>query len=94
MARDDGHRCAEHAVPLLHIAAADAAGLDAQQRRVVGEVGDRKIPGFELPRRGLDDGEGLGGGHAASDRGEKFPIVCPGPSGAQPKARGSACHPS
>ena len=48
---------AHRALVLLHVAAADAAGLDPQQRAVVG-ADDRagELAQLHLPRSGLDDG--------------------------------------
>ena len=58
------HAHRDDAGVLLDVAAADAARLDAQQRAVVVDVGDRQLAQLELARPGLHDGAGRSGRHA------------------------------
>lgn len=47
----------DHAVVLLEVAAADTAGLEFEDRRVLVDIGDRHVAGFELAGSGLHHGE-------------------------------------
>ena len=53
VARYHRHRRAQLAFELLVVGAADAARLDAQDRRIVVDVGDRDVARFERPNRRL-----------------------------------------
>ena len=53
------------ALELLVVAAADAARLDAQQRRLVVDLGDRQVARLELAHARLHHRERLGGRHGA-----------------------------
>ena len=50
---------------LLGVAAADAARLDAEERAVGVDLGDRQLAQLELPRPGLDDRATGAGRHTA-----------------------------
>ena len=64
-----GHRrSGSSALELLVVAAADAARLDAQERAVVVDLGDRQVARLELARRGLHHGEAAALGHGESPR--------------------------
>ena len=65
VAGDDGVGGAEGAFVLFVVAAADAAGFDAEDGVVAGDVGDCDLLHAEIARSVLDDGAGVGG-HAGS----------------------------
>ncbi len=66
MAGNDGNRTPQHAFVLLVVAAADSAGVDAHQPRIIRDLGHRDVARLELARRSLDHREaGLGQMHDA-----------------------------
>src|SRR2546426_5188849 len=56
VARHDGQADGQDAGVLLGVAPADAARLDAEQRALVVDVGDRQLAHLQAARRGLHDG--------------------------------------
>ncbi len=64
VARDEGERSREMSAVLLVIGAAQAARLDAQDRRVCGDVGDGKRASLEAAFTGEDE---RFSGHASSN---------------------------
>jgi hypothetical protein len=63
VAQDRRQRGRDQTLELLDVGAADAAGLDAQQRSVVAGLRHGQLARLEAPRRGQDHGEGLAGRH-------------------------------
>src|SRR5690606_33188466 len=66
VARDQRERHAQGPVELLDVAAADAAGLDAQQRLVGPDRRERQPALLEAPRRRLHHRERGGGAHGSN----------------------------
>src|SRR6266545_2275719 len=67
VAGDDGEADGQHALVLLVVGAADAAGLDLEQRVVGADLGQGELTELEGARGGLDDGA-RGGWHGLSRR--------------------------